>query len=254
MTGRFTDPAARERFVRALDAGMNAWPPHETLDVPTTWGTTRVRHRTGTGKPVVLLHGAGATSAMWADTVRAIERPVYAVDILGDAGGSVQTTPLKDMNAWLTEVLHQLRLDDPLLVGISYGAWIAALHPVTESVLVEPAAGTFAPYRFRAVFYAVLAKLSRSERAWRRYLRWISNGQEPSDAMVIGLTHWHTGLPFPRRIKGTIETRTVVIVGERSRAQDSRKLVARAEELPNARIVVLPGGHGLPANLADYLP
>ncbi|WP_158846240.1 alpha/beta fold hydrolase [Saccharothrix deserti] len=254
MTGRFTDRAARERFGEALGRAMEAWPPHETLDVPTTWGTTRVHHRPGTGKPVVLLHGAGVTSAMWADTVKAIERPVFAVDILGDAGGSVQTAPLKDMNAWLAEVLDRLGLADPLLVGISYGAWIAALHPVTESVLVEPAAGTFAPYRFRAIFYAVLAKLSHSERAWRRYLRWISNGEEPSDAAVIGLTHWRSGLPLPRRIRRTIEAKTVVIVGERSRAQDSRKLVARAKELPNARIVVTPGGHGLPANLADYLP
>lgn len=233
---------------------MDAWPPHEILDVPTTWGTTRVHHRPGTGKPIVLLHGAGATSAMWAGTVKRINRPVFAVDILGDAGGGVQTAPLtKGMNAWLAEVLKALDLEDPLLVGISYGAWIAALHPVTESVLVEPAAGTFAPYRFRAVFYAVLAKLSRSEWAWRRYLRWLSNGEEPSDAAVIGLTHWRTGLPLPRRIRTPIEARTVVIVGEHSRAQDSRKVIARAKELSNARIVVVRGGHGLPVNLADYL-
>jgi pimeloyl-ACP methyl ester carboxylesterase len=254
VIGRFGNRRGRERFVEALERSMEAWPPHERLDVRTTWGTTRVYHRPGTGKPVVLLHGAGVTSAMWADTVKSIRRPVYAVDILGDANGSVQTAPLTDMNAWLAEVLQELELEDPLLVGISYGAWIAALHPVTESVLVEPAAGTLAPYRFRAVFYAVLAKVSRSEWAWRRYLRWISNGEEPSEAAVIGLTHWRTGLVLPRRIRGTIDARTVVIVGERSRAQDARKLVARAKELPNARIVVTAGGHGLPGNLVDYLP
>lgn len=251
-------PAHEQRFTEALAAAMAEWPPHETKDVPTTWGTTRVHHRPGTGKPVVLLHGAGATSAMWADAVKAIGRPVFAVDILGDAGGSVQTAPLNelnDMSAWLAEVLAELGLDDPLLVGVSYGAWIAALHPVSELVLVEPAAGTFAPYRVRAVLYAVLAKLSRSERAWRRYLRWISHGEEPTDAAVIGLTHWRTGLPLPRRITEPVNARTVLIAGERSRAQDSRKLVARAAELlPNVRIVVVPGGHGLPADLADHLP
>ncbi|MGM1057852.1 alpha/beta fold hydrolase [Saccharothrix sp. Mg75] len=233
---------------------MAEWPEHEVLDVPTSWGTTRVYRRNGGGRAVVLLHGAGVTSAMWAGVVRGIGRPVYAVDVLGDAGGGVQTRPLTDMNAWLSEVLDGLGLDDPLLVGVSYGAWVAALHPVGEVVLVEPAAGAFAPYRVRAVLYAVAAKVSGGEWAWRRYLRWIS-GVEPSAAAVIALTHWRTGLVLPRRVDlARVRARATVLVGRRSRAQDARKVVRRVRELPGVVVRVFDGGHGVPPDLADHLP
>jgi hypothetical protein len=42
----------------------------------TSFGSTRGYLRDGPGTPAVLLHGAGATSATWADVVPAIDRPV----------------------------------------------------------------------------------------------------------------------------------------------------------------------------------
>jgi pimeloyl-ACP methyl ester carboxylesterase len=59
---------------------------------------------------LVLVHGANATSASWAPLVPALaaDRPVLAVDTLGEAGESVQRAPVPDPPArarWLDEVL-----------------------------------------------------------------------------------------------------------------------------------------------------
>ena len=259
--GRFANDRAAARFREAYAAAMSAWPEHETLDVPTESGSTRVHHRAGDGVPFVLLHGAGATSAAWADTVRLLDTPVYAVDVLGDFGGSVQTRPLRDMAVWLDQVLDGLGLDRVVLVGASYGGWVAAHHAarfpdrVAGLVLAEPAAGAFAPYRVRAVVYALLAKASGGERAWRRYFRWIANGVEPPPVMVVGMAHWRTGVVLPRRISDevltSIRARTLVLVGRDSRAQDPEKVVARAARLvPHATAEVLSGGHGLDGEVA----
>lgn len=263
--GHFADARAEERFDIAHTAAMNQWPPHETLDVPTSFGSTRVyRHDHDGGTPVVLLHGACATSAMWAPTVAALHGPAYAVDILGDVGGSAQTKPLPDMNTWLREVLAALGTPKVVLVGSSYGGWVAALHAakhpdqVAGLVLVEPAAGALAPYRFRVVLYALLAKASRSEHAWRGYLRWIAGGAEPSDAMTIGITHWRTGIRLPRRISDDVLRRvtapTLLVVGEQSLAQDPHKVVERARRLmPNVTAVVVPGGHALATGVTGLI-
>ncbi|WP_211346945.1 alpha/beta fold hydrolase [Saccharothrix australiensis] len=56
-----------------------------------------------------------------------------------------------------------------------------------------------------------------------------------------------------RRDLSALTAPTVVIVGERSRAQDAREVVAAARKSPNAEVVLTPGGHGLPADLAERL-
>ena len=107
--GGFVSPQARERFLNACDAAMRAWPdPSEKIDLPTRFGDTRVYRHVGqsvTATPVVLLHGAAGTSAVWAPNVTAFARtrPVYAIDTIGDPGHSVQTAPILrpgDFAAW----------------------------------------------------------------------------------------------------------------------------------------------------------
>ncbi|KAA9154308.1 hypothetical protein FPZ12_032400 [Amycolatopsis acidicola] len=66
----------------------------------------RCSNASGTGTPVVLLHGVLATSLSWQDSVArlAAGHPVYAVDSLGEPGRSVQTAPITGARAvadWL---------------------------------------------------------------------------------------------------------------------------------------------------------
>ena len=103
--GRYVSEAWRERHFAACDAvyALGA-PALAEEDVETSFGTTHVyrygaenqaaRSRT----PVVLVHGAGSCSAMWYPNTPALgaDRPVYAIDTLGDPGRSARDAVLQE--------------------------------------------------------------------------------------------------------------------------------------------------------------
>src|SRR5688572_1546331 len=89
----FTDSRQETAFQAAYDAVLAQWPAGtEALDVPTPYGSTRV-HRCGPpdGRPLVLLHGGGATSTAWFAVASALadRYRIYAPDLVGDAGRSL---------------------------------------------------------------------------------------------------------------------------------------------------------------------
>lgn len=107
---------------------------------------------------MVLLPGAGATSASFVDVLRrlASRRHVHAVDILGDTGRSIPGPGRPrtiTVLGWLEEVLDALGVDEVDLVGHSYGAMIALAYAtgghrdrVRHLTLLEPTS-CFAGFR-----------------------------------------------------------------------------------------------------------
>src|SRR5256886_12189426 len=123
----------------AYDRVLAKWPrPVESLDVATSFGTTRVNACGPAGAdPVLLLHSGGATSTVWYATVPALlpAHRVYAPDRIADTGRSVPNgrpvRRVEDLMDWLGEGVTGLGLDRVALVGHSYRAWLAprdALH------------------------------------------------------------------------------------------------------------------------------
>src|SRR4029450_6874332 len=104
-------------------------PPPARRPVATEAGPTVVYHWPGTGVPVVLLHGMGATSLMWAGCITAMAgREAYAVDTPGDVGRSTQRVAYRGAAPradWLAEPLARLDGGPAPLVGASYGGWLA---------------------------------------------------------------------------------------------------------------------------------
>lgn len=156
MDAPFKSPAARARFLAAYERALARWPvAFEDRVVPTRFGATAVRvSGRADAPPLVLLHGARATSAMWLDLVAGLgeDRRVHAVDTLGDVGRSVpEVLPRSgaDYVAWLGEVLRGLGLARPALFGVSFGGWIslrfasAAPERVERLALISPAASFF---------------------------------------------------------------------------------------------------------------
>jgi pimeloyl-ACP methyl ester carboxylesterase len=155
-------------FRAAYDAVLARWPADvRGIDVPTAYGTTRV-HICGPeeGDPLVLLPGGGTTSVVWFANVGELSRThrVYAVDLIGDIGRSVnQGAPVKgvaDLMAWLAELHDALGLAGARLCGHSYGAWMAlnfvlhAPHRVDRLALLDPVncfAGMRPAYLMRAM-------------------------------------------------------------------------------------------------------
>lgn len=105
--------------------------------------------RSGSGKPVVLLHGLGANRSVWRKAVPALSRTrdVIAVDLLGFGDSPRPEGPfaLTTMSDAVIGLLDRLELDSVDLVGNSLGGWLAMFlaieHPdrVRKLVAVGPA-------------------------------------------------------------------------------------------------------------------
>ncbi len=257
-------------FFAAYDAMLRRWPADvRGVDVPTAYGSTRV-HVCGPeeGPPLVLLPGGGTTSAVWFAVVGEFARThrVYAVDLIGDIGRSVNDgTPLRgarDLTAWLDELFDALRLDGARLCGHSYGAWIAlnyalhAPHRISGAALLDPT-NCFAGMSPRYLLHAVPLLLGRTAPRLRAFLSW-ETGRAPADpgwqdfldstaaagrAKVVAMRR-----PGREALEGC-RVPTLVVLAERSRAHDVQRVAAGARRLlPRVTVAVLPGAshHSVP--------
>ncbi|MFI1867969.1 alpha/beta fold hydrolase [Streptomyces jumonjinensis] len=223
----------------------------------------------------MLLHGGGATSAVWFPNAAELSRTrrVYAVDRIGEAGRSrCGDRPIRtadDLLDWLDGVLDGLGLDRADLCGHSYGGWIAlafALRTprrVRRLALLDPTqcfAGFSPGYLLRALPVLIRPTARRA----RALLAWETRGAEtdPGWLELYGLaaefprTKIVTGSrPGPRRLRDSATPALVLLAGE-SRAHDVRRVEAAARRrLPHAETAVLPGvsHHGLPFTRAAAL-
>src|SRR3954454_8637845 len=125
----FASPERATAFFRAYDRVLARWPvPVEPVDVPSTYGVTRVLVAgPRDAPPLVLLPGGGATATVWFANIAALtaSRRVFAVDRLGDNGRSVHNgQPLRaveDLMSWLDGVFDHCGLASAALGGHSYG-------------------------------------------------------------------------------------------------------------------------------------
>jgi pimeloyl-ACP methyl ester carboxylesterase len=129
----FKSAKGEAEFNAAYDAAMNIWQTAYTeRDIPTSFGDTHVilsgpEH----APPLVLLHCALMTSAIWAPLIGDLSRQyrVYAIDVMGDMGRSLPTHPPQneqELADWLNEVLQKLGIERTYLLGWSYGGFVAA--------------------------------------------------------------------------------------------------------------------------------
>ncbi len=134
-----------ERSVLAIytEALKNWSAPSTTHTVSTRHGDAFVIASGDASSPaLILLHGAGSNSAIWAGDAAAYSRSyrVYAVDLPGEPGRSAPNRPPWDGPAfadWLADVLNGLGIERATLVGISQGAWTALKFAVAQPERVD---------------------------------------------------------------------------------------------------------------------
>lgn len=266
--GEFTSAEGRRRYEAAYEKAMALCPtPVEKVDVDTRHGTTRI-HRFGDareGPPIVLLSALMSTSAgYWQLLPTLSERhTVYAVDTLGEAGASVQTTPLVDIPdraRCLDEALAGAGLTDVHVVGVSTGGWHAAnlaVHAperVASLSLLEPTTLTVGFSRGTIAFGALLAVV-RTDWTLRRFLRWSAGADiiDRADTRLVlaGIRDYRPRVPFQfppgdDAIR-SITAPVLAVFGARSVVQDSVRAAERLRALlPDADVDVLPdAGHDL---------
>jgi pimeloyl-ACP methyl ester carboxylesterase len=261
----------------AYDAVLAQWPvEYAALDLPSRFGTTRVLAAGPVdAEPLLLLHGGGATSAVWFADVRALarERRVYAVDLICDAGrsvpgrGSVRTRA--DIAAWFATVLDGLGVERADVAAHSYGAWVALVSAlgtrrVRRLALIDPTTcftGMAREYLLRALPALMLG----GEARWRRFLGWETGGRPLDPAwltLVATGTQGRNGAKIvrPRRpsdeeLRG-LDVPVLLVLGGQSRAHSPEAVRERASRLlRDVTVVMLPDAthHTLPQQHAIEL-
>ncbi len=266
---------AGERAIMAwYDAALAHWPvPYEALNVPTRHGDTFVLVcGKESGMPLILLHGAGTNSAMWAGDVAAYSRRyrVYAVDLPGEPGKSAPNRPAWEGPAyaeWLAGVLDALKVEKATLLGLSQGGWAALKFAVYQPrrveslVLLNP--GGIAPDKLSFVLQAIPLSLLGP---WgiHRINRLLFAGQpipqEVDKATTLMMTHFKMRvgvLPmFTEAELRCLSMPVLLLLGERDALRDGPKIAARMQGLvPRLTTIVIPeGGHALMNTPPHILP
>ena len=265
-TGIYTSEAGatvvRERYERQL-AG---WPvPLQRHRAETGAGATAVLTcGDPAGRPVVLLHGSGANSAVWRDDIGllAATRRVVLVDLLGEPGLSdpvrldLTTSATAD---WLAGILDGLGIGATDLAGISLGGWTATdfaiRHPgrVDRLALVCPAGIGGQTFRRIAPAFLLSAFGPGGRRRSAEIVTGLDGREHPEvlDEICLLFEHFRPRTArFPVFDDDALRRLTMpvlALLGERDRVFDPVRTRDRLLRLcPDARVELVPGsGHAV---------
>ncbi|MGV0642673.1 alpha/beta fold hydrolase [Mycolicibacterium sp. XJ879] len=263
--GHFKSERARARFLEVYQKAMAELAPvSETHDVPTQFGTVRVYRFNGAADapPVMLLPGRNASTPMWRTNIDTLlgRHPLLGVDLLGEAGMSVQHNPITgpdDEAQWLDDTLAALNLDRVHFMGVSIGGWTAVNYAVRRPgraaslVLLDPVF-TFAPVAVKAVLASPALFMPGVPNRLRRWvLSWISGGAEVDDSLPeaalisAGSSEYAMRKAMPKMITDeqlrSLDIPVLALLGGRSVMHDAVRAAARARNLlPRVQVELWP--------------
>lgn len=280
----FRTETAKTAYLKLYDETSKMWPvPSENRIVETSWGRTFVRIcGPADGPPLVLLHGAGATSLMWAPNIEALSTTyrTYAPDNIYDMGLSIFTRRLRkpdDFVGWLDELFDALKLGDHInLVGQSYGGWIAGQYLVRrpdrlDTVVMLAPAMTVVPFQWgffehgllstlpfrrfsRDMMYWLLADLVKKDEAGRKLV------ETYVDELYGAQRYFKPKELVPPTLLSDRELESVMVptlfmVGENEKIFSPEKALERLRRVaPRIRAELVPGaGHDLTVVQADLV-
>lgn len=240
--------------------------------MPTAFGATFVRITGPQAAPMlVLLHGAGTTSLMWAPNIPELSREyrTAAVDQTGEFGKSRCARPILsrlDQMAWLDELMRALEPGERVsLAGISYGGALAAqyaLHAperLRKLVLLAPGATVLRPPL--EFWIRLLGIAAGGQRGLRSFVLWIFADMARKDPGWVEETIAMLALnmrsmqrhktPIPPVLTdaewGSLQTPALFLAGEHEVIYSARKAVQRlARVAPQVTAEIIPNaGHDL---------
>jgi pimeloyl-ACP methyl ester carboxylesterase len=277
--GHFKSGRARAHFLSAYDVAMAQLPPSEQIDVPTSFGAVRAYRFAGpsAGPAVVLLPGRNASTPMWQVNIPALleHRTVVGIDLLGEAGMSVQDKPITgpdDEAQWLDDTLTGLGLDRAHLMGVSIGGWTAVNYAVrrpgraTSLTLLDPVL-TFAPIPAKALLVSAGLFLPVPDSVRRRVFSWIAGGADVDDSLAeatlisAGSNDYVLRKAMPKLFTDdqlrSLDLPVLALIAGRSVMLDAALAAARARNLlPRGQVELWPeASHAIngeyPAEIAE---
>ena len=271
-----TDRAA-ESYRAAYARSLELWPiPFESRLVDTPFGRTHVIvSGASSGEPIMLIHAASLSATQWYAQARDLgaHHPLIAVDIMGDIGLSSQTAPVRtrtDAADWLAAVLEGLAIRRAILVGSSFGGFLAAnlallrASSVLSLVLLAPAA-TIQPFKPLANLVIRTGSLVPLPWTVKPGLRGMMGGALPDPRIVAqmelgvaGFRYDRSGI-YPAEVTDPelrrLSCPALILLGDGEKIYDPLRAAARVRRLmPHARVEVVPGvGHLLGLQRPDLV-
>jgi pimeloyl-ACP methyl ester carboxylesterase len=270
----FRSAEGKARYHAAYDAVLQEWPvPFEELDVPTRFGTTHVvASGPRDAPPLVLLPSLAASATLWRPNVAALSahHRVYAVDVIGQTGKSVQTRKLRDragLADWLADVLDGLGVRRTSIVGASYGGFIAMNQAsrtperVERVVLIGPA-GVFVGFSWKVIGQMLIRGLWRKLVAPKRkrdiadllgpHARLKPADQRWREQMAITMTDsaipdtlWNLVLDDAQL--SAVKAPTLLLIGEHEQLYAPSTLAVAQRRMPGLTGAVIADAHHLAA-------
>lgn len=280
----FRSAGAKQRYLEFYDEIAKDWPVEsKTRMIDTSYGRTFVRISGPVdAPPLVLMHGANATSLSWMPNIKALSRSyrTYAVDNIYEFGRSEFTKIFKvpdDFVDWMNELFLALDLGDNInMMGLSYGGWLtsqyALKHPekLDNIVLLAPAATvlplgvgfikpaliSILPHRHfvKKGVYFILEDLWKKDETSRAFAeQWV-------DHLDLGLRSFKPKMMVSPTVLSDEELRSLkmpvlFMVGENEKIYPPYKAVERLKSItPNIKTEIIPGaGHDLSVVQAEMV-
>jgi len=266
----FKTPQGQARYFAAYDATLALWPVRiESFDVPTRFGLTHVNacgpeDAPQNAPPLLLLPGQAISSTMWYPNVRALSQTyrVYAPDILGDMGKSVQSRPFKqptDFADWLNDLLDELHIEQAHVAGLSYGGFIAlrlalsSPERVNKLVLMAPASllSLRASLFLRMAVMLLPAFVLSLESKYKILSGVDAPNAIPAIKQMMTTTDFRYSMYLPPTFTDEqlrqLKTPTLLLLGDHEVVYNYKAALNRAKTLiPHLETALIPGaGHAL---------
>lgn len=265
--GHWNSADARQHFLADYRTAMRDMPePDRTMDVRTRFGFVRVYKFEGSGRdgvePLVLLPGRSSPAPVWADNMPSLLKvsDVYAIDLLGEPGMSVQEAPVTsdaDNAAWLDQTLAALPEEKFNVLGLSIGGWtatnLAVHHPgrVNALMLVDPVY-TFGDMPAETAVRAIPASVPWLPKSWRDSFNSYTAGGAPVEDVPLArmtetaMSAYTIRLPQPSRIDekdlAAMRMPVLAVLAGKSVMHDAEASRGVAERsLRKGTVVVYPG-------------
>jgi pimeloyl-ACP methyl ester carboxylesterase len=262
--GHFKSDRAHAHFLSVYQSAMAGLPPiSESINVPTSFGTVRAYRFDGptSDPPVVVLPGRNASTPTWRGNIPALleHRSVIAIDLLGEAGMSVQDKPITgpdDEAHWLDDALAGLGLQSAHLMGVSIGGWTAVNYAVRRQgraaslVLLDPVF-TFAPMPITSMVISAAMFLPFPESVQRWVFSWIGGGADvdtsvPETALISAAAKDYAlrkAIPklFTDAQLRSLDIPVLALIAGRSVMLDAASAASRARKLlPRTQVELWP--------------
>jgi pimeloyl-ACP methyl ester carboxylesterase len=186
-------------------------------------------------------------------------RTVIGIDLLGEAGMSVQDKPIggpEDEAHWLDDALAGLGLDRAHLMGVSIGGWTAVNYAVhcpsraASLTLLDPVL-TFAPIPAKALLVSAGLFLPVPDAVRRRVFSWISGGVDVDDSLPeaalisAGSADYVLRKAMPKLFTDdqlrSLDLPVLALIAGRSVMLDAARATARARNLlPRGQVELWP--------------